>query len=91
MLYPPNHTLLDKYRIERFIGAGAFAEVYQARHLALNAPRALKVLRRDASGLGSTEFGDGVIIMRGEGGRQVRVQSEEDEIEIKRPSHTNLS
>lgn len=34
---------------------------------------------------GPTVTGDGVIIMRGAGGRQVRVQSGEDEIEIKRP------
>lgn len=56
--YPSGHILLDKYRIEAFIGSGAFAEVYRATHLALNAPRALKILRRDASGISSTAFGD---------------------------------
>jgi len=50
--------LLNKYRIEALIGQGAFAEVYHATHLALNAPRALKILRRDAPGVGSTEYAD---------------------------------
>jgi len=58
MPYQPSDTLLNKYRIEALIGRGAFAEVYRARHLALNAPRALKVLRKDAPGLGSTEYSD---------------------------------
>ena len=55
--YPPNTILLDRYRIERLIGAGAFAEVYLATHLALHTHYALKILRKDA-GLGSTLFAD---------------------------------
>ena len=48
----------QKYRLERLIGRGAFAEVYLATHLRLQAPRALKILRRDLPGMGSTEYGD---------------------------------
>jgi len=58
MPYAPGQIILDKYRIETLVGRGAFAEVYHATHLSLNAPRALKVLRRDAPGLGSTEYSD---------------------------------
>jgi len=54
----PGDVLLDKYHIEALIGRGAFAEVYLATHLALNAPRALKILRKDAPGLDSSEYGD---------------------------------
>ncbi|NPA92321.1 MAG: serine/threonine protein kinase, partial [Chloroflexi bacterium] len=42
--FTPGHILFDKYRIERLLGTGGFAEVYLATHIALNAPRALKVL-----------------------------------------------
>ncbi len=55
--YQPGTILLNRYRIEQFIGAGAFAEVYLAAHLALNARYALKILRKDA-GIGSTLFND---------------------------------
>ena len=55
--YTPNTTLLDRYRIERFIGKGAFAEVYLVMHLALNKRYALKILDKDA-GLGSTLYAD---------------------------------
>jgi|GEM_PF-6888117 len=54
----PHNLLLNKYRIERLLGEGAFAQVYLATHVQLNAPRAIKVLRRDAPGVGSTEFYD---------------------------------
>ncbi len=57
-MYQPGDILLNKYRIEASIGSGAFAQVYRAMHLALQAPRALKVLRRDAPRLSGTEFGD---------------------------------
>lgn len=58
MPYKPGQILLDKYRIESLVGRGAFAEVYRATHLSLNATRALKVLHRDAPGVGSTEYSD---------------------------------
>jgi eukaryotic-like serine/threonine-protein kinase len=58
MRYQPGDTILNKYRIEALIGRGAFADVYRARHLALDAPRALKILRRDAPGLGSSDYRD---------------------------------
>jgi serine/threonine protein kinase len=58
MLYQPGDLVLGKYRIDRFIGKGASAEVYLATHLELKAPRALKVLSRDLPGVGTTAFGD---------------------------------
>lgn len=54
MSYQPGDILLDKYRIEELIGRGSFAEVYCATHIDLNRPRALKVLRKDAPGVGPT-------------------------------------
>ena len=58
MPYNIGDILLDKYRIEEIIGKGAFGEVYRVMHLKLNAARAIKVLRKDAPGLGSTEYGE---------------------------------
>ncbi len=46
----------DKYRVERCLGRGGFAEVYLVTHVALNAPRAVKVLHRKAPGVGSTDM-----------------------------------
>ncbi|MBO9369324.1 MAG: protein kinase, partial [Chloroflexi bacterium] len=58
MILHPHDLLLGKYRIERLLGEGAFAQVYLATHVQLNAPRAIKVLRRNAPGIGSTEYND---------------------------------
>ena len=58
MTFISGHILLDKYRIEKLIGEGAFAEVYLATHIELNVPRALKILRKEAPGVGSSEFED---------------------------------
>ena len=57
-LQPGQHILDGKYRIEELIGMGAFGEVYRVTHLQLNIPRAIKVLRADAPGVGSTVFAD---------------------------------
>ena len=54
MPFQPGEILLDKYRLEALIGRGAFAEIYRVTDLALNMPRALKVVRRDAPGLGGS-------------------------------------
>jgi serine/threonine-protein kinase len=58
MPYTPGDTLLDKYKIEALIGQGAFGDVYRVTHIALRSPRAIKLLRRDASGTGSTLYKD---------------------------------
>jgi serine/threonine protein kinase len=57
MPYQPGEILINKYRIEASLGHGAFGEVYRVTNLALNVTRALKVMRRDAPGLGTIEFG----------------------------------
>jgi len=57
-MYPIGIILKDKYQIEQFIGQGAFSEVYLALHRQLNARRALKILRRDMPGMGSTIFSE---------------------------------
>ena len=57
MPYQTADILLNKYRLETLIGQGAFAEVYLATHLALQSPRALKVMRRNAPGVGSADYG----------------------------------
>lgn len=40
-------SIIDKYRIEELLGLGGFSAVYRATHLLLDAPVALKLLRRD--------------------------------------------
>lgn len=58
MYYQPGDTLLQKYRIVSIAGQGAFSEVYCALDTTLNVHRALKVLRSDTPGLGSTQYGE---------------------------------
>lgn len=58
MLESGTLILNNKYRIEELVGEGAFAQVYRATHLELNVARAIKVLRVDAPGVGSTAFND---------------------------------
>ena len=57
-LNPGDIILNGKYRVERLLGKGAFAQVYLAHHLELDVGRAVKVLSRDAPGVGSTQFGN---------------------------------
>jgi serine/threonine protein kinase len=58
MTYKPGDIIINKYRIEELIGRGAFAEVYRATHIELDRPRALKVLRKDAPGIGRATYLD---------------------------------
>ena len=58
MSYQSDDVILQKYRVEAMVGQGAFADVYRATYLESNTLCALKVLRKDAPGLGSTEFGE---------------------------------
>jgi len=57
-MYKSGDILLKKYRIEALIGRGAFGEVYLVTNLGLKVRRAVKILRRDAPGVESTEFGN---------------------------------
>ena len=54
----PNAIILNTYQVERLLGKGAFGEVYLAQHIKLKVPRALKILRHDAMGVGSTLYRD---------------------------------
>ena len=47
--------LLGKYHVESLAGSGSFGEVYQVIHPTLK-PRAIKVLRKDMPGVGSTDI-----------------------------------
>jgi len=50
-------TILNgKYRIVEFLGKGAFARVYRARHERLQRDVAIKTLRRGEEGVGSTRL-----------------------------------
>ncbi len=55
-LQPGELILNGKYRVERLLGRGAFGEVYLVTHLLLDAALAIKVLRKGAPGMGSTQF-----------------------------------
>jgi formylglycine-generating enzyme required for sulfatase activity/tRNA A-37 threonylcarbamoyl transferase component Bud32 len=54
----PGDILLDKYRIEALIASGSYGEVYRVIHLDLNITRVIKILLRDAPGIGSSDYND---------------------------------
>lgn len=58
MFQPGDLLVNQKYRVQALVGRGAYGEVYRATHVELRVERAIKVLRRDAPGLGSTVFRD---------------------------------
>jgi serine/threonine protein kinase len=59
MPFQPDDLILnDRYRIEAQIGEGAYGTVYRAVHVGLDVPRAIKVLRHDAPGVGTADFDD---------------------------------
>lgn len=55
---PGTLVLNGRYRIEKFLGEGAFAEVYLATQVIMTAPRALKILRRSSPGPDSSRADD---------------------------------
>ncbi len=57
-LQPGTLVLRGKYRIERLLGDGASAEVYLVALTRGQGQRALKILRRDLPGVGSTKIND---------------------------------
>src|SRR3954453_6979681 len=58
-------TLSDRYRIERELGSGGMAVVYLAQDLRDGGPVAIKVLRRDITGIfGSGRFGREIRILQ---------------------------
>ena len=52
----PGDILLNTYQLERLLGQGAFGEVYLAQHMQLNVDRAIKILKRESLGVGSTIY-----------------------------------
>ena len=58
MPYQPSDILLDKYKIETLLGQGAFGDVYRVTHISLGVTRAIKVLRHDTPGVGSSTYND---------------------------------
>src|SRR4051794_31123819 len=58
-------TLSERYRIERELGSGGMAVVYLAQDLRDGGPVAIKVLRRDITGIfGSGRFGREIRILQ---------------------------
>ena len=54
--FKPGNPLFDIYRIDRLIDTGTYGEVLLVTHLQQNAPRVVKILQRDAPGMGSSMF-----------------------------------
>ena len=76
MTYAPGDLILDKYRIEKTLGQGAFGEVYLVTHKNLGVLRALKVLRRDAPGVGSYDYNEAQTRFQLEAPRGMSAQAE---------------
>lgn len=57
-MFDPGTLLFNHYRVEALIGSGAFTEVYRVRRGPLDVVRALKVLRREAPGLGELYYAE---------------------------------
>ena len=58
MTYQLGEILLEKYRVVALIGSGAFGDVYRVHHISLGVARALKVLRRNDPGGGSSDYNE---------------------------------
>ena len=53
-MQPGQLILNNEYKVIDLAGRGAFGEVYRCLNIALNVERAIKLLRADAPGVGST-------------------------------------
>ena len=56
--YQPGAVLFEIFRVERLLGMGTFGRVYLVRNLKLDDLRALKILRNDDPGIGSSDIRD---------------------------------
>ncbi len=58
LLAPSQFVLQSRYRVEEFIGRGAFTEVFRATNIGTGGARALKVISRKTPGLSENEFSE---------------------------------
>lgn len=58
LLSPSQFILQGRYRVEEFIGRGAFTEVFRATNIGTDGARALKVISRKTPGLSENEFSE---------------------------------
>ena len=56
MTFQPGEIVFEKYRIEQHLGQGAYGDVFLVTFLPWNQLRALKVLHRNAAGVGKNMF-----------------------------------
>jgi WD40 repeat protein len=57
-LKPGDLIVNGRYRVDAFLGRGAFAQLYRVRHMELNVDRAVKVVSADTPGVGSSVLDD---------------------------------